>query len=167
MTHQLFLTERQITKKRNVFANNISTGIKLIKVQISKIIQPGGSFGFWLANLEKKAPTNVAITLARNNLPGLASSLTSNAINKLERTKSETGAWRSGKGFTLFISNKGMNDIIKIIKSLENSGVLIDGITETVKDEIKKTRRQISWGFVSTLSCFISAASKRYKWKES
>ena len=31
-----------------------------------------------------------------------------------------------------------MNDIIKIIKSLEDSGVLIDGATETVKDEIKK-----------------------------
>ena len=32
----------------------MSTGIKLIQVQISKIIQPGGSFGSWLANLEKK-----------------------------------------------------------------------------------------------------------------
>ena len=31
-----------------------------------------------------------------------------------------------------------MNDIIKIIKSLEDSGVLIDGLTETVKHEIKK-----------------------------
>ena len=31
-----------------------------------------------------------------------------------------------------------MNDIIKIIKSLEDAGVLIDGDTETVKDEIKK-----------------------------
>ena len=31
-----------------------------------------------------------------------------------------------------------MNDIIKIIKPLEDSGVLIDGITETVIDEIKK-----------------------------
>ena len=31
-----------------------------------------------------------------------------------------------------------MNDIIKIVKSLEDSGVLIDGITETVKHEIKK-----------------------------
>ena len=28
--------------------------------------------------------------------------------------------------------------IIKIIKSLEDSNVLIDGITETVKDEIKR-----------------------------
>ena len=31
-----------------------------------------------------------------------------------------------------------MNDIIKIIKSLEDSGILIDGVTETVKDETKK-----------------------------
>ena len=33
-----------------------------------------------------------------------------------------------------------MNDIIKIIKPLEYSGILIDGVTETVKHEIKKTR---------------------------
>ena len=31
-----------------------------------------------------------------------------------------------------------MNDIIKIIKSLADSGVLIDGVAETVKHEIKK-----------------------------
>ena len=50
-----------------------------------------------------------------------------------------------------------MNDVIKIIKSLEDSSVLVDGITETVKHEIKKkTRRQISWSFVSTFSCFFS-----------
>ena len=33
-----------------------------------------------------------------------------------------------------------MNDIINIIKSLKDSGLLIDGVTETVKHEIKKTR---------------------------
>ena len=33
-----------------------------------------------------------------------------------------------------------MNDIIKIVKSLEDSGVLIDGATETVKDEIKNKK---------------------------
>ena len=36
-----------------------------------------------------------------------------------------------------------MNDISKIIKSLEDSGVLIDGITETVKDEIKNKKVDI------------------------
>ena len=48
---------------------------------------------------------------------------------------------RAGKGFTLFILNEDMDDIIKILKSLEDLLVLIDGVTETVKDEIKKTRR--------------------------
>ena len=44
---------------------------------------------------------------------------------------------RAGKGFTSFILNEDMNDIIKIIKSLEDLGVLINGVTETVKDKIK------------------------------
>ena len=45
---------------------------------------------------------------------------------------------RAEKRFILFISNEDMNDIIKIIKSLEDSNILIDGITETVKHEKKK-----------------------------
>ena len=46
-----------------------------------------------------------------------------------------------GRGFTLFISNEDINDITKIIKSLEDSGVIIDGVTETVKHEMKKNKR--------------------------
>ena len=46
---------------------------------------------------------------------------------------------RVGKGFAIFISNEAMN-IIKIIKSLEDSGVLIDGVTERVKHEIKNKK---------------------------
>ena len=42
----------------------------------------------------------------------------------------------------VFISNKDMIYIIKMIKPLEDTGVLIDA--KTVKDEIKKTRRWIS-----------------------
>ena len=34
-----------------------------------------------------------------------------------------------------------MNDFIKIIKSLEDLGVLIDGVTEKVKHEIKKNKK--------------------------
>ena len=53
------------------FANNMSTDIKLSKVELSKIIQSGGSFGSWLGNLGKKAPANVAFALAIDNLPRL------------------------------------------------------------------------------------------------
>ena len=103
--HELFLTTRQIAKTRNAFDNNMSIGIKLSKVQISKIIQSGGSFRSWLDNLEKKTLTKPAIPLARENLPGLVSNFTSNVINKFERKRSGKGAVGAGKGFTLFILN--------------------------------------------------------------
>ena len=118
----------------------MSTDTKLSKAQISKIIQSGGSFGSWLGKLGKKAPTNIVIALARDNLPGLVSNLTSSTINTFGRKISGKEVVRAGKGFTLFISNEDINDIIKIITSSADSGVLIDGITETVKDEIKNKK---------------------------
>ena len=121
---------------------------------MSKIIQLGGSFGSWLGNLGKKVLTNIVILLARDNLPGLVSNLTSNVINKFERKISGKGAVRAGKGFTLFISNEDTNDIIKIIKSLEDSGVLLDRVTETVKHEIKKQE----YGFLGALLAPIAAS---------
>ena len=45
---------------------------------------------------------------------------------------------RTGKGITIHISNEDIGDIIRIIISLEHLGVLIDGVSETVKHEIEK-----------------------------
>ena len=47
---------------------------------------------------------------------------------------------RSGKRFTLFISIEDINDIIKIIKSLEDSSILFDEVTKTVKHNIKNKK---------------------------
>ena len=63
----------------------MSTDIKLSKAQIAKIIQSGGSFGSQLDNLRKKALKNIAISLARDNLPGSVSNLTSSAIKWTEK----------------------------------------------------------------------------------
>ena len=38
---------------------------------------------------------------------------------------------------TLIISNKDMDDLIKIVKSLEDSGLLLKGVTESVQNEVK------------------------------
>ena len=81
---------------------------------------------------------NDAIPLARDNLAALVSNLTLNAIIRFERKISGKEAVRVGKGFTLFILNEDMNDIIKIKNTLEDDRVLIDGVTETVKNEIKR-----------------------------
>ena len=118
----------------------MSTDIKLCKAQISKVNQLGGSFRSWLSNLGNEALTNVAIPFVRDNLPGLVSNLTSSAINKFDRKISGKGAVRAGKRFTLFISNEDMNDTTKITNSSEDSGVLIDRVTETVKHKIKNKK---------------------------
>ena len=39
---------------------------------------------------------------------------------------------------TLIISNEEMNDVIKIVQALEDSNILLKGVTETVKNETKE-----------------------------
>ena len=41
---------------------------------------------------------------------------------------------------TLIISNKEMNDIMKIIQALENSNILLKGVTKTIKNEAKEEK---------------------------
>ena len=44
-----------------------------------------------------------------------------------------------------------MNDIMKIVKALEKSGLLIKGVSETIKNEAKK--RIISWNVIRNFRC--------------
>ena len=91
-------------------------------------------------------------------MPGLvinvASNAALNAINKFERKISGTGAVRVGKGFILFISNEDVDDIIKIVNSLGNSGILIDRITKAVEHQIKKQEG----GFLGALLAPLTAS---------
>ena len=45
-----------------------------------------------------------------------------------------------------------MNGIIKIIKSLEDQGAVIDGVTETVKHEIKKQKGRFLGALLAPLA---------------
>ena len=57
---------------------------------------------------------------------------------------------KSGSGHqntTLIISNEEMEDVIKIVKSLEDSGLLLKGVGETVQNESEKQKG----GFLSIL----------------
>ena len=45
------------------------------------------------------------------------------------------------------ISNDDIQDLLKTVKSLEDSGILLDGITETVKNEVQEQKG----GFLSML----------------
>ena len=50
------------------------------------------------------------------------------------------GILGSGNHTTLIISNTDMQDLLKIVKSLKDSGILLNGITETVKNEVKEQK---------------------------
>ena len=52
---------------------------------------------------------------------------------------------------TLIISSYGIHDIIKIIKSLENSGLLLKGVTETVQNEVKEQKGGFLRALLGTL----------------
>ena len=52
-----------------------------------------------------------------------------------------------GDGIKLIIEQEDMNDILKIIEALENSGILLKGVTKTIENETKEQRG----GFLSML----------------
>ena len=54
----------------------------------------------------------------------------------------------------LIISNEDMEDIMKIIKSLEESGWLVKGINKTIKNKTKEKKRRISSNAVRSTSCY-------------
>ena len=64
---------------------------------------------------------------------------------------------RSGHSTTLIKSNDGMEDILKIVKSLEDSGLLLEGVCKTTKYEAKEQKE----GFISMLLGTLGASLLR------
>ena len=62
-------------------------------------------------------------------------------LDKSEKKWSAKEALRAAKGSTLFLFNEDVDGTIKIVKSLENASLLIDGETEIFKHEIKKKKK--------------------------
>ena len=56
---------------------------------------------------------------------------------------------------TLIISNKNIEDLIKIIKSLEDSGLLLKGVTESVQNDVKKQKGQFLSMLLGTLGASV------------
>ena len=119
--HGLFLTNRRIVNNRRTFAGNASTDIKFSKIQLSRMIQSGGFLGRRLGPLLKTGLRLLISVIKPLSILGLtaAASATDAAINKK--------ILGSGTA-TLIISNDEMKEILKIVKSLEDSGILLKGV---------------------------------------
>ena len=131
------MTTRQNTKLRNPINNNIASDIKLSRAQIKKLMQSGGFLGTLLSKLVGPL-MKVAMPLAKNGLAPLSLTV---AIDGSIQKKIH------GSGVKLIIEQNDMNDIIKIIETLENSGILLKGVTKTIENETKEQRG----GFLSIL----------------
>ena len=56
----------------------------------------------------------------------------------------------------LTISNEGMNNILKIVKPLEESGLLIKSVSKTIKNEAKELKGGILSMFLGTSGVSLS-----------
>ena len=144
--HELLLTIRQNTKLRNALNNNSATDIKLSKAQIKKIIQSRGFLGKLLSKLAGPL-LKVALPLAKNVLAPLGLTAARSAIDGSIQKKIHGSGATKGAGVKLIIEQEDMKDIMKIIKALENSGILLKGVSKTIKNETKVQRG----GFLSML----------------
>ena len=138
--HKLLLTNRQVANLRKAFANYLSTDIKLSKTQISKMIQSGGFLGRLLGVLLKtRLPLikNVINPLAKGVLITLGLTAAASAADA-GMHKKVTGSRHNNT--TLIILYDEMKDIIKIIKSLEDSGLLLKRVIEAFQNEAREQK---------------------------
>ena len=136
---KLLLTNRQTLSLRKAFNSHTLADIKFPKAQLTKM-QKGRFLKFLMPLLKSGLPSlkSVVKPLVMLGLTAPASA-TDASINKK--------ILASGNRTTLIISNDDMQDLLKIVKSLEDSGILLNGITETVKTEVKEQKG----GFLSML----------------
>ena len=145
----MLLTNTQVSKLCRAFANSFSANIKLSKTQLHKLGQTRGFFGRRLGLLLKTElllMKKVLKPLSKRVLLPLgiraAASATDAAIHKKMFGSGTT---------TLIIFIEEMNDIMKIVKSLKESGLLIKGVSKTGKHEVKEQKDRFLSMLLGTL----------------
>ena len=124
--HKLLLTNRQVLNLRKALAKHTSTDVKLSKFKkISKMIQSGGFLGRILSPLLR-----TGLPLMKSVIKPLAKSVLVPLGLTAVASAADAGIHKkilgSGHNTTLIISNDEMGDILEIVKSLENSGLLLE-----------------------------------------
>ena len=116
---------------------------------MNKTGQLGGCVGNFLGSLLKTGlllMKNMLEPIAKNDLIPLGLTAVAAATDTAIHKK------MFGSGVTiLIISNEEMNDIMKILKSLEESDLLIKGVSKTIKNEEKEQQEGFLWILLGTL----------------
>ena len=140
----MLLTTRQNTKLRNAISNNSATDIKVSKAQIKKI-NTGGFLGKLLSKLAGPL-MKVAVPLAKKVLAPLCLTAAVSAIDGSIQKKIHVSEVK------LTVEEEDMKDIIKIIEALENSRILLKGVSKPIENETKKQRGRFLSMLLGTLA---------------
>ena len=128
----------------------MSTDLKLSKAWISKIIQSRG----FLSSINESSSSFGKNVLAPSGITAAASA------NDLGLQKKIHGSGTT----TLIISNDKMNDIMKIVQVLEDSNILLKGVTETIKNETKEQKGGFLGMLLGTLGASLLGNMLAGKW---
>ena len=121
------MTNTQVSKLRKAFVNNSSANIKLSQTQLHKIGQSEAFLGRLLGPLLKTGFSlmgNILKLLDKGSL----------ILLRLTAAASAIGASIHKK----ILGSCFMEDIMGLVMSLEDSGLLIKSVAETIKNETKK-----------------------------
>ena len=147
--HKLLLTNRQVSNLRKPFANNSLTDIKLSKTQLSKMIQSRGFLSRLLGPLLK-----TGLPLIKNVIKALAESVLIPLGLTAAASAADAGIHKKllgSRNTTLIVSSDEIEGIIEIVKSLENSGLLLEWVIETVQNEVKEQKGRFLSMLLGTL----------------
>ena len=129
--YKLLLTDTQVSKVRQASVNGSSTNVKFWKTRFSKTIQSGGILTELIAAIPQ------AMFLAGKEVLKAVLETTGKAteyyINK--GINNLNTKFRSSKSSGIAIANNELKDIVKVIKSIENRGILLKGRTREITSQ--------------------------------
>ena len=149
---KLILTRTQVSRLCKAFANGLSAKIKLSKAQLHKIERSGEFLSSPLGPLLKTGLSlmkNVLKPLVKTVLIPLGIAAAASATDSTIRKKGVQiwcASFLLSFVYDLKISNEKMNDIMKLVKSLEEPSLLMKGISETIKNEPKEQKGEFLEG---------------------
>ena len=140
----------------------------LSKTQLSKIMQSGGFLGRLLGPLLR-----TGLPLMKSVIKLLAKSILVPLGLTAAASSADAGIHKKilGSGHnntTQIISNDEMDDILKTVKSLKDSRVLLKGVSETLQNEAKEQRGRFLSMLLSTFGASLlgDLLAKIYQVKE-
>ena len=150
--HKLLLRNTQVSKLRKAFANNSLANIKSSKTQLHKIKQSGWFSGGLLGPLLKAG----LLLIGNVFKPSAKSILIPLELTAASATDPVFHQKMFGFGNTMStISSEEMNDIMKIVKSIEEFGLWIKGVCETIKSEAKQQKLEFLGKLLDTLGASV------------